>query len=288
MAINLTLIGSIMIGSAVLSIMIAIYVWRRRFISGGAWFSMMMVSLSVWAFFASLLDMAIERETKIFFEKLTFLGVSSVATFWFFFAVRYSGRDAWPKRSLFPLFWVMPVFVFAAAMTNDYHGLVWPQITAVPGRSYLMLHFTLGPIVYLNMVYSYILILLGMFIFVRTTISSEKLYSKQTWALILAVCIPWVCNIGFVADMSPQGFDPTTISFVAASALIAWSLFRYKLLDVLPVAHEALITNMSDGVIVIDERNRIVEAMALRGNFSRFPRSASDAQARASYPAGQK
>jgi len=83
-----------MIASAFMSILLAAYSWKRRFIAGGAWFSLLMVSITVWAFFAGLSVMVADRETNILMYKLAYSGVVSVATLWLIFAVRYSGRDA--------------------------------------------------------------------------------------------------------------------------------------------------------------------------------------------------
>jgi PAS domain S-box-containing protein len=40
---------------------------------------------------------------------------------------------------------------------------------------------------------------------------------------------------------------------------VTWGLFRYRLLDIMPVARDAIIEGMGDGVIVLDVQNRIVD-----------------------------
>ncbi len=41
-----------------------------------------------------------------------------------------------------------------------------------------------------------------------------------------------------------------------------WALLRYRFLDLLPVARDALIESMSDGVAVIDAQGRVVDLNA--------------------------
>jgi len=271
MDLHYTLIGPIMIASAFMSLLLAVYSWQRRFIAGGPWFTLLMVSITLWAFFAGLSAMVSDREMNILLYKLAYSGVVSVATLWFIFAVRYSGRDAWLKRSLLPLFWIWPVIALVAAWTNEYHYLTWTSIALVPGTSVPVFNYALGPLVFVNIVYSYVLLLIGMIIYVQATASTQKLYAMQTWVLFLAVIIPWLCNIAFVAGVFPPGIEPTPLAFVAASFLFAWSFYKYKLFDLLPVAHEDIVAGLSDGVVVVDEYNRIMEVNASAREYFHLP-----------------
>jgi PAS domain S-box-containing protein len=53
--------------------------------------------------------------------------------------------------------------------------------------------------------------------------------------------------------------DLTPVAFTISALLFAWALFRYRLLDVVPVARDAVVASMSDVVVVIDLQNRIVD-----------------------------
>ena len=45
----------------------------------------------------------------------------------------------------------------------------------------------------------------------------------------------------------------------SSGVLIAWGLFRYRMLNIVPIARETIIDNVSDLVIVLDPENRIVD-----------------------------
>jgi len=40
---------------------------------------------------------------------------------------------------------------------------------------------------------------------------------------------------------------------------VVWGLFRFRLLDVVPIAHSALLDSMDNAVIVLDRQGRIVD-----------------------------
>jgi len=47
--------------------------------------------------------------------------------------------------------------------------------------------------------------------------------------------------------------------FVISGLSIAWGFFHLRFLDIIPIARDTAIENMSDGVFILDEQNRIVD-----------------------------
>ena len=41
---------------------------------------------------------------------------------------------------------------------------------------------------------------------------------------------------------------------------IAWAMFRYRLLELAPIARDSVIEHLSEGVVVVDDRGRLVDA----------------------------
>jgi PAS domain S-box-containing protein len=89
---------------------------------------------------------------------------------------------------------------------------------------------------------------------------SARLYVGQAGALLVAVAAPWVGNALTVFGLNPfPKLDLTPFAFTITGVAMASSLFLFRLLDIIPVAREAVIDSMSDAVIVLDEQNRIVD-----------------------------
>jgi PAS domain S-box-containing protein len=71
---------------------------------------------------------------------------------------------------------------------------------------------------------------------------------------------PLTANALSIFNLIPlQGIDLTPFAFVITGLAMAWGLFRYQLLDVVPVARDTIIENMRDSVIVLDAQKRIVD-----------------------------
>ena len=65
--------------------------------------------------------------------------------------------------------------------------------------------------------------------------------------------------------------DLTPTAFTLSGLLIAYALFRHGLLDLVPVARSKLIESMTDGVLVIDFHNRIVDINLAARQFLNLP-----------------
>ncbi len=240
--------------------LIALYAWRRRATPGGVYFVLMMTMVSVWALTSAGEFASLDAATKLSWGKISYLAVASVAPLWFLFAVSYSRREKWLTRSRLALLWIVPLGILVLALTNEWHGLLWSSVTPSSEAPGAMLVYGHGIGVWVNLVYSYALLLAGTILFVRTTLRSPQLYQRQVAVLLIGAAIPWVGNILYVVGVQPlPGLDMTPIAFTLTGLMIGWAIFRFHMLDIVPVARDVLIESMSDGVIVLDARSRVVD-----------------------------
>jgi diguanylate cyclase (GGDEF)-like protein/PAS domain S-box-containing protein len=83
---------------------------------------------------------------------------------------------------------------------------------------------------------------------------------RQGRLLFLASLLPFVGNLLY--QFQPPKFDGvdwSSILFSISSLLFVWALYGTRLLDLVPIAREKLIDSLSDGMIVLDMQNRIVD-----------------------------
>jgi PAS domain S-box-containing protein len=101
---------------------------------------------------------------------------------------------------------------------------------------------------------------LGMFVLLQRLIKNFRVYRSQTVIMISAILIPFVGAWKYLLGIGPySNLDPTTFFFTIGGMLLFIGMFRYKLLDLVPIALEAIVETMSDLVIVLDTQNRIID-----------------------------
>jgi signal transduction histidine kinase len=127
-----------------------------------------------------------------------------------------------------------------------------------PSGRFLLLDYGAGFWVY--WVYSYVLLVLGTFYLISMLVRSPRVYRKQGAALLVAVAAPWVGNGMYVTGLSPTpNLDLTPFAFLISGAALSFGFFRFRLLDIVPVARDAVIEGMDDGVVVVDTEGRVVD-----------------------------
>jgi hypothetical protein len=82
----------------------------------------------------------------------------------------------------------------------------------------------------------------------------------QTVVFLAGGALPWIGEVLYVSGGGPfPGLDLPSIGFAAMGALVLLGMSRFALFDIVPVARTVIVERMSDGIIVLDARERIVD-----------------------------
>jgi diguanylate cyclase (GGDEF)-like protein/PAS domain S-box-containing protein len=246
--------------ATLITLSLAAVAWHRRAVAGARAFACLMGAVSVWSL-AYALELSVTNLNAVtFWARVQYFGIVLVPIAWITFALQYANRDQWITRRKLSVLAIEPLIVLLLVWTNEWHKLIWIEIDIASRGTTIGSGYTYGPGFWANAAYTYLLILAGTLILIQTLIRSPDLYRGQVISLLVGVMAPWAGNAVYLAGLSPlPNLDLTPFALTISGIAVAWSLFRYRFLDLLPVAHDAIITNMSDGVIVLDLKNRIVD-----------------------------
>ena len=88
----------------------------------------------------------------------------------------------------------------------------------------------------------------------------QSLYRLQYGLLIVAILLPVIAGTLYIFGLEPApGLNPTTAVVSVSGAIMAYALFRYRLFGIAPLARGMVVDGLSDGVIVLDTYDRIVD-----------------------------
>jgi diguanylate cyclase (GGDEF)-like protein/PAS domain S-box-containing protein len=246
--------------AAVLSVVESVYVWRRRALPGAAAFAWLLWAGGLWAAASALEKAGNGLPTKLIFAKIQYIGIGAVPPLWLAFALSYCRADSWLTPLVRRLLWVVPTVTLVIAATNEYHGWLWSSITPSSVAPDRLLIFGHGPWFFVQAAYIYLLILIGSIALVWSIFRYPQLYGRPAAVLLAGVALPWVANGVYLAGANPlPGVDPTPVAFSLTGLLYAWTIFRWRLLDLLPLAREFVLEHMQDGVIVVNASGHIVD-----------------------------
>jgi PAS domain-containing protein len=260
MSFTLTPYGIALFSAALVSAVVAVISLRRRAVPGGGLFSLLMWAVVIWTFSSALESAAIGVRAKLAFSKLAYLGTVNVAPLFLLFVLRYND----PARRLpwLPLgaLWIVPVATLVLAATNERHGLVWSSITPSSVAGSNMVIYGHGPMYWGSLFYYLALCLPAAFMLGRVILQLRGVYLLQTITVLAALAAPWVGAIFYLLPMNPfPGLDLVAMGFTVTGALLLLGMFRFRFLDLVPVARDVLMEKMVDGLVVLDSSDQIVD-----------------------------
>lgn len=250
----------IFILSSIIIAGLILYSLQYRHSKTGQAFLLLMVCAFIWVTGFVFESSATDLATKLFFFNLEFIGITFLPFAWLMLVLAFNRQsiNKWTTISLM----VIPVATNLVIWTNSIHH--W--FCANPH-----INFTVAPFPVIDPEYQfwfyfihapagYLYILIALFFLSRSFQNLDAAYRAQSLLLAFAIAIPFSTDLLYVLGYSPvKHYNYTPAIFSISGMILAWALFRYHFLDLIPLARDAVVETLHDGVIVLDIQGRIVD-----------------------------
>lgn len=255
----------ILLTAGLLTGWLAWLVARRQFSALGARpLFFVLLGCTYWSLMYAVQNMLTQSPWKEWVDIAINPGIVLVPAAWLVFSLEYSGRHRHINRNLIVLLAIEPLLALALIFTNQFHHLYFASASRqwIEAGGFLFLGFDPGPFFWFHALYSYILIVVGSVLLLLSAWWMRGLYRKQAFILLISVLVPWLSNIVFIA--SPVlgltlPLDLTPIFFSISGVLLVFGVFRFRLLDLTPLARDLLFEVLEDALFVVDDENRLVD-----------------------------
>lgn len=251
--------GAIMIVSALIALSLA-FIARSRKIPGKNFFILFLLSAGTWGLFAGLEDWANPLQTKILLSQLSYFGIVGLGNFFVFFVFSFLQIEDRFSRFWRIAIWVLPVVVLFAALTNGWHGLVWPTIVKQYPAPEARAIYGTGPLKLAIVIYNYLMVVFSSWLLIRKMINSHGEERNQMGILLLALSVPVIANVWYISGAFPGKFDVTPVAFTISGLIIVWDMVRFRFLEIAPIAWDKLFYIMEEGVLIFNEDYALINA----------------------------
>jgi len=242
---------------------VAVIFARLRSAPGSQALSLLLFFMTIWSGFYALYWLPIPSALKIYLPSATYVGVIGVPSLFLFFALSFTNHGERSNRRLMILLAIEPVITLLLVLTNNYHHLVLQTVT----NDFTWLELEHGPWYFVNLVYSYIMISLGIIVLIYGMMRSSPLLRYQHRLILFASCIPWALHFFSEYSIGTNHLDLTPLAFGFTGILLTYSVIRKRIMNIVPVARTHIIESMSDGILVLDAQNRVVDVNPAMENF---------------------
>jgi diguanylate cyclase (GGDEF)-like protein len=242
--------------TAALALVMASVTWVRQARPSRIPFTLLIVAGAIWLVGRAMEGAAVGLDAKLAWVKIEYLGLPWAPPLWLILTLTYVNHEKPPDRRLVGLLAVIPTISTLLAFTNDLHGLIWSTVS-VSGSAETLVS-THGPWFWVLAAHNYVVMITGAAHMLYSALRFSPTYRRQSLALFAGALAPILGNVLYLTGWGPTaGLDLTPFCFTVSAAIYGWMVFRFQLFELVPVAQEALLASIPDGVLVLDDEGRV-------------------------------
>jgi len=249
--------------AVVCCVLVALLIWRGRPSAAARTLCALIGMICVWAVGNAFELASTSLSRMVFWANVEYIGILSIPVLWLRFSVQFTDKAARFPWHRMLLLLVVPAISLALVWTSDLHHLMRYDFHIDTSGAFRYVAKSYGRWFYLQMAYSYALILWATFQLVSALFRTRRVYRTQGLLLLVGVLMPWVVNAAYIFGLSPvPHMDLTPPVFALSALLVGYCLLHHQVLDIIPTARDKVMECISDGVLVLDDGGRVVDANA--------------------------
>ena len=243
-----------------LSAFILSRIWKRKGERVCRFMMIILLSVMVWSMMHTLQMIVDDHQLKLLFAKLTYIGITMIPPSWFLVACIYTRNlQALVDTRYRYLLYILPVLTLFLRLTDDYHHLIWSSASFIEVNGIVMPYSKYGPWFWIFTTYGLFLIIAGSGMLIAELANYSIAYRRRYLILFFSAIIPFISAGIYLSriyptDLTPLSFSVSTLLF----ALLISSKIDY--IDLIPIARDRVIESMEDGVMVFDDKGRLIDA----------------------------
>lgn len=244
--------------SAALFAALAWYAFGHPQIPGARWLGWVMVSDCWWVLTYAMDLASTDVASTTFWLTVKYLGSAPNSLLWLSFTLEMTGHQRWLRSVWYRALWALPATLVVIVFTNPWHHWFWTDIWVLPGVADSQTSH--GPAYSAYLIITAIIGLASLVLFLKHSVTTVPFYRRRNLWLIAALLCP---NLGLHIDFSwiwPvfARVDRVLLMLVPASILMSIAVYRYKALDIVPLAQRLVFETINSGVVVVDPEERVV------------------------------
>lgn len=248
---------------------LAIYLWQYRKMPGAILQICCQCGKGMWLLSLVMASVSAELSSKLFWISLQQMSAILLVYMWFLFIVKISQQEKQIPTVVHYLLPGIVILLWLIIVTNSCHGWYWREVWLDNGA----LKGFRGPAIDLARGFAFLLQMVNVGLGIRWIIASAGLRRQQALAIVMSTAITLS---GYLVGLIPgiHVFSPQALGFLLSGIYITFVYRWWLIYNILPQVQKAVVQNMIDGLLVIDEQDYIVDInLAAKAILSGLPAS---------------
>lgn len=193
-----------------------------------------------------------------FWLKVQYLGGAFVPSFWLIVILELSGHVRLVSKRAKKILVSIGFLILFVFLTNDYHHLYYTSQSLKDYKEFMLVTSGKGPfyamVVFFELACNFYAFYISLNILVK-----ENHHLKKQFLLLLIASI--TMGTAFFMNLTNFGyytFDYLPLASISFQIFIGLSIFKYGLINYVPIAYEFVIKNMKEGLLVVDREGIVI------------------------------
>ena len=223
--------------------------WQRRRAPGATPLALTALAAAIWCGLAAIEISSQNTPVRLFLASLEYICQALLPVLWLLVVVEFTGRERHLRRAL-PWLFVIPTVTLALVISNRWQG--WQLPLSAPASADFWAEAQ-NFYTYLMLVASFSLLVIGW-------LAAASPQRGQLTMLLACMLVPlaWIA-VGTFQPAAGGPFVAMPVALAFSALIVVWALFSFRPFDVSPLAHAAVMANLSDAVVVVGLDQRIAD-----------------------------
>lgn len=217
-------------------------------------YSLILLQLDIlfWTLFGIMQVFTIDKPGFVLFSYLKYLSICYSGFLFMIFSYIYTTKNTKNLKHIIMILGIPPTLCYIGVLTNELHHLFFIELKFYGLTKY-------GVLFIIETIISYLYTLVGCILLIIHMVNQPKPMRKQVLFILIAFFCPFIINVMMVCGIiNFHKIDLTIVCFALTMMFLTIAIWKYKLLNIIPIALEEITQNMHESILVIDSFNNIV------------------------------
>lgn len=256
---ELTTPGIIALFTAFVQISFAALLFSQKKGKGARELAFVMISLFFYSFGAGMEHISRDPQMRELSIHLQYLGMPFLPYVLLRFITAYYRLRLVREHLYFTIYLSLGVLFMALQFTYPYHSLFYGERVYTMINGFSAITMETYPFFFLHNLFHVLTAFVFIYYSLYMMLRGHKAYRKRGVLLILAVLVPVLINIVYLAKAGEAMIDPLPYALLVTTAIFIYLYLKDSLFGPIPIENRHVLDSLMDGIIVLNGDGVILE-----------------------------
>jgi signal transduction histidine kinase len=247
----------ILLITAAANFMLALYSLRYRKSPGIFIYCLLLLAFCFYSFGYAFELRSGDTASILFWLRVQYLGISFIPSLLIMLALHYTGRIKFLKPGIIAVL-LLYGFVTLFMQFTNFKDLYYQNFNLLNSENLVFSDFSHGPWYWVHQSMMNLMLLISTVLYLIHVIRTTGTNQIRASIMFVSSIVPYIIYLIYISGYRPHNLDLNPFSFTLVGFLFAIGVFRFQLLEHLPITLEYVFNSMADGVVIIDNHGNLV------------------------------